>query len=60
MEAGEGRGRKQMKKGILAQECLSYVSVYETTWKGDRKRSESPKMLDLYLAAPLYNGELAF
>lgn len=60
MEAGEGRGRKQIKKRMLAQECLNCVSVYETTWEGDRRRSESPKMFDLYLAASLYNGELTF
>lgn len=53
-------GRKQKKKRMLAQECLSCVSVHETTWEGDRKRSESPKMFDLYLAAPLSNGELTF
>lgn len=60
MEAGEGRGRRQIKKRILAQECLSCISVCETTWEGDSKRSESPKMFDLYLEAPLYSGELTF
>lgn len=53
-------GRKQKKKRMLAQKCLSCVSVHETTWEGHVKRSESPKMFDLYLAAPLYNGEFTF
>lgn len=48
-----GRKRKEAKKKrMLAPECLSCVFVHKTTWKGDRKRSESRKMFDLYLAAP--------
>lgn len=48
-----GRKRKEgKKKRMLAQECLSCVSVHKTTWKGVRKKSESPKMFDLYLAVP--------
>lgn len=48
------------KKRVLSQEWISSVSVHKATWEGDRKRSGSLKMFDLYLAAPLYNGELMF
>lgn len=48
------------KRRMLALECPSCVSVHEATWEGDRKRNESPKMFDLYLAAPLCHGELTF
>ena len=54
----EDEGSK--KKRMLAQEWISCVSMHKATWEGDRKRSGSLKMFDLYLAAPLYNEELVF